>query len=542
MATQRLTIYLLRDIHQWDDALDDDLPVQVTGSQLTVDSGLDGRFYSRPNFAHSPAWAKYVEPVVHGGLPQLQSASASGLLLLRVDGHVFALTFGYGRSFLNQSAIERRFGLKVALNLIDERQIRSIDTKLFDEMVVSRNTQTSRTSELPTFGVDVLRDILRAVTGVAPAGSGYRNLSGADALVLGTDTVVTDLPALLRDLYRHYTGTRYKASFGWVDHLSEVRDPLVDALDAQLLDQLRARDTSSTHMAMPDNLEWEDIEHFEISPTRKRAYEELDLDEYLSQDAADASTLTLELLKSRRVSVKFLRAASSDHRWNLYQCLVSEQRFDGKLYALVEGRWFAIADSLVAEVDQAVAAIPSATVNLPAGRPGETEGDYNARAAAASADLILLDRQLVAPGGATSMIEFCDLLSSDGSLIHVKRKTRSATLSHLFAQGRVSAASLADGELRDHVRLAIQRGATSRNPSQWLDVVPASGATLDRDLITITYAVIADSRAAGIEWLPFFSRLNLMQTARDLARMGFTRTALVRVPMEGSVATAPISP
>lgn len=76
-----------------------------------------------------------MEPAVEGGIHGVQSASASGLLLLTADGHTLALTFGYGRSFLDQSKIERRFGLKVALNLIDEKQIRSLDTKLFDEMV-----------------------------------------------------------------------------------------------------------------------------------------------------------------------------------------------------------------------------------------------------------------------------------------------------------------------------------------------------------------------------------------------------------------------
>ncbi|MCW4386328.1 TIGR04141 family sporadically distributed protein [Salinibacterium sp. SYSU T00001] len=172
MGTQRLTIFLLRDTHRPDDAVDDDVIAELETSELTESSGLVGRFYWRRNVAHTPTWAKYVAPVVNGGIQGAQSAAASGLLVLAVDGQMFALTFGYGRSFLNQARIERRFGLKVALNLIDEKQIRSLDTKLFDEMVVSRNTQTSRTAELPTFGVDILRDIVRGVTGIAPSRPG----------------------------------------------------------------------------------------------------------------------------------------------------------------------------------------------------------------------------------------------------------------------------------------------------------------------------------------------------------------------------------
>lgn len=539
MPTQRLTIFLLRDITDLSDALADDVAKTLDIRELTQESGLTGRFYAKKSFSRKPGWASYLEPAIDGGLQGLQSSSASGLLLLQVDSHTFALTFGYGRSFLDQARIERRFGLKVALNLIDERQIRSLDTKKFDEMVVSTNTQTSRTTELPTFGVDILRDIVRAVTGKAPESSGYKSVSGADAVVLGTVKPITDLPALLRDLYSHFTATKYQAAFGWVDHLSEVKDPsLVDALDEQLVERLKASDTSTTHMAMPENLEWEDIEHFLVVPTRKKTYDELDLDEYLAQAATDAANLTVSLLKGRKVSVKFLRSADPDSRWSVYQCLVSEQRLNGVLYALIEGRWFAIADSLVKQVDTAIAAIPAASVMLPAGLPGETEGDYNARAAAASADLTLLDKKLVAPDGSTTRIEFCDLLSTDGSLVHVKRKSRSSTLSHLFAQGHVSAAALVDGTLRDQVRSAIQAAAGTTDPSEWLQFVPPSTSNLERDRVTVTYAVIADSKATGVEWLPFFSRLTLMQTMRDLNRLGFAKVALVRIPVAASTSSS----
>jgi uncharacterized protein (TIGR04141 family) len=538
VATQRLTIFLLRDVSAFDDALAGDIASDLVASDLTKASGLDGRFYTKKSFTRTPGWVKYVNPVVEGGVQGVQSSSAAAMLVLKVDHHVYALTFGYGRSFLDQAKIERRFGLKIVLNLIDERQIRSLDTKKFDEMVVSTNTQTSRTTELPTFGVDVLRDIVRAVTGIAPTGSGYKSLSGADALVLGVDKPVTDLAALLQDLYKHYQATTYQSTFGWVDHLAEVKDPVLSAkLDQKLLSQLQAADTSATHMAMPENLDWEDIESFRITPTRKHAYEELDLDEYLAQPLTDAASLTIDLLKSRKVSVKFISSADPVARWGVYQCLVSEQAADGKLYALIEGRWFEIAATLVAQVDSAVAAIPSASISLPAGHPGEAEGDYNARVAAASSDITLLDRELVAPDGAVTRIEFCDLLSTDGSIVHVKRKSRSSTLSHLFAQGHVSAEALVDGALRDQVRAAIQKSVGGEDAAAWLGLVPPGDSTLDRDKLTITYAVIANSSARGVGWLPFFSRLTLMQTVRDLNRLGFTKVALVRVPVAPPVAS-----
>lgn len=127
--------------------------------------------------------------------------------------------------------------------------------------------------------------------------------------------------------------------------------------------------------------------------------------------------------------------------------------------------------------------------------------------------------------------------SPDGSLVHVKRKSRSSTLSHQFAQGHVSAEALVEGTLRDQVRSAIQKAAGSTDASGWLDLVPPGLSVPNRDKVTVTYAVIANSKATGVEWLPFFSRLTLMQTVRDLNRLGFTKVALVRIP----VAAAPTS-
>ena len=531
MPTQRLTIFLLQDVRSVTDALSEDLPKSVTSQSLTVGSGLSGAFYSSANPPTPPSWAKYLDPVLVGGAPALRSASASGLLILEVDSHFFALTFGYGRSFLNPAKIQRRFGLKVALNVIDDKQIRSLDTKTFDEMVVSRNTQSSRTSELPTFGVDILRDILRAATGKAPKGSRYKSISGSDALVLGFDGAAMDLPDILRDVLKQSNEKKYQAGFSWVDHLSEVNDPsVISKLDDALVTQIRALDTSKTHMAMPDNIAWEDIEHFTIAGARRHLFEELDLDEYLSLDKVKPAELTLELLKGRKVSVKYIRSATEDPRWSIYQSLVSEQKIGSDLFALVEGRWFSVASSLVDQVDVALAAVPSVNPGLPLARKGEKEGDYNARAAGTVPTLALLDQKFVTVAGASTKIEFCDLMTQTGELVHVKRKTRSSTLSHLFAQGRIGAAALSDGPTRDEVRAKIStdKGAAA---SAWNANIPDSSQVVDRTRFTVTYAVIADSSSTGLDWLPFFSRLNLMQTHHELQQLGY-RVNVIRIGFE----------
>ena len=83
----------------------------------------------------------------------------------------------------------------------------------------------------------------------------------------------------------------------------------------------------------------------------------------------------------------------------------------------------------------------------------EDEGNYNERVSK-TLKYYLLDKMLIKSTQTTSPIEVCDLLTSDSQFIHVKhRKGNSAGLSHLFAQGSVSAdLILGDKEFRKSIR------------------------------------------------------------------------------------------
>lgn len=535
MKLRRLTFYLLReDIVDFDDALDPDKPSVAV--ELDPSTGIDGRFFYVKPRSSVPAWVEFVQPLLTDQLSGIFSASASALLLIRTSGRIFALTFGYGRSLLDLSKIEYQFGLRVALNCIDPRQIRSLDTKTFEDLVVSTNTQASKSAELPTFGVDISRDILRAVTGEPRDQRFSKRITGADSLVMGVKTPSLELPAICEELLTAFTADDYKTDFGWIDQLSLVRDDAtVEALNDLLIEQLRAGATGSTHLAMPEAINWQDVDGFKITGTRDHVYEELDLDDYLSRLGDTRTTITLENLKTRFVSVRFGRSGNFDKRWNLYQCIVTEQRFDSRLHVLIEGRWFAVSSTLVEEVDAFVAGLPNTDVALPSARSGEIEADYNTRLAETSPQhLLKLDAHIKRPGGASSGIEFCDVLSDQGELIHVKRKSRSATLSHLFAQGSVSASTFVnDGAFRTQVRQLIEDEAAAESREAWLQLVPKADETVDRSRYRITYAVIANSTRKGLDWLPFFSKLNLMQHGRQLVTMGFS-VAVTRVPITDS--------
>lgn len=522
--SQRLNIFLLREeVREFDEAVDIDAKPQRV--ELDEDSAISGRFYYEPRDPRPASWVSFIQSALATNLHGVMSASSAGLLVLRASDRLFAITFGFGKSLLDLSAVVRRFGLKVALNRIDQSHLKSMDTKSFDDLVVTKRTQTSRSSELPSFGVDVSKDLLRAVTGKPSDPKFATTLSGADAVVLSVQVPVTALTAKCEELLIAYGETKYKENFDWIDHLTEVPPgELLDSLDDLLLADLLTGAPSASHMAPPEPIEWDAIDGFaaKIGGAGRTEFEELDLDDYLDALADDLPALTVRLLKQRRVSVRFNRNGEFDDRWTVYDCLVSEQHVDGALYVLIEGDWFAVDDTLVKRVESFNSQLPTTDVALPAGKKGEAEELYNRRAApATSYNLLVLDKKLPRPGGGTSGIEPCDILTTQGEFIHVKRKSRSSTLSHLFAQGSVSAlALLDDGEYRSRVRAAIVERSGSRDPEPWLVTVPETPPAGYASRLTVSFVVIANSDKPGHQWLPFFSQLNLMQHARPLRNAG----------------------
>jgi uncharacterized protein (TIGR04141 family) len=520
VKTQRLTIFLLQNISGPEQAIAKGK--SPTAVPLDANSGVSGTFFYLSKPPSPPGWMPYVKEIAPA-LPDLSSSSASGVLVVHAHDRHFALTFGYGRSLLDLSKIERQFGLKVALNRIDPAQLRSMDTKTFEDLVVTRTYQASKSTDLPTFGIDISRDILRAVTGEPRDASLSKRLSGADALVLGTPSKASELPKLLGEILDAFAEETYKDNFAWVDHLALITDnALIDGLDERLAQQLAVGDTGGTHMAMPEPIGWEDIESFKITSSRI-IFQDLDLDEYLESLGDGRSKITVSILKGRHVAVKFLRSGEYDGRWTLYNCLISEQRVDGHLYVLIEGRWLAVSETLAEEVDAFAMALSSSQTTLLNSTLGETEPAYNKRMASQGAgELLCLDGKIQVPGGASSGIELCDLMTADGEFIHIKRKSRSSTLSHLFAQGSISATTfISDGTYRDRVRAQIESSIDPTEREKWLALIPAGNVSIDRSRYTVSYAVITNSEKPGADWLPFFSKLNLMQQGKQILSLGF---------------------
>lgn len=461
-----------------------------------------------------PRWVKYVSNhVTSGTLPKVLGASSAGVLLIRAGKDLLAVTFGYGRFLLKPEALVQDFGLKVVLNSVDPKQIKSVDARTFDELTVHTRRGLSRDASFSAFELDVTRDLLRGITGKAVDDKGM--LTGAVALTLNTKAELPMLPAMARELATSYRTKRYKKHFDFIDHMQAERDPrLVAKLDTKLLDALRGRELTEMHLAIPEAVDWQQIEGVRFSVKKKQQTPTPDPRISVYRGLWDSEDLTIKRLQTDKVeAISSVDDTQLHGHWRVYDCLVFETEHAGHLYVLSGGDWYRISKTYRDRVEAAVDKIPKLRIGLPKANMDESEAEYNSRAAEAIG-AVSLDGKTIGVGG-VDRVELCDILNKDGLFIHVKKRGRSSTLSHLFAQGVTSTDLLLnDDEFRkDAIKLV------SSTDGDFVSAVPdALGA---RDAIKVAYVVLSRSKRKDRPFgLPFFSLVSLRAAARTLGNAG----------------------
>ena len=468
-----------------------------------------GDLYVPITGSKQPRWAKffggYLPPTTFGRI-----SSAGALFAIKHKGRVFALSFGTGRFQLKEDCWEERFGLRVALNCIGDKTVKSIDKHTLDPLARHTREQASREATASEFGLDIEQDLLRAVTGTPGDPSYGKWITGMDTLHIAVPVTIDSLPDLLDRIYEKYLDTSYQKTFPWVDHIAEVRDSsLQNVLNGLLVERLRLGKKDNTWMAVPDVIAWDTVGGFRFpSLGRRIEYHDVHLDHFLAS-LHDPADIDVDLLKSRVVEC-LDQEGNPLHKWKVFQCFYCELDYNHDAYLLSGGNWYRVQRDFVNQVNSAVDQIPEYAHTLPE-YDDQSEGDYVKRVAKTDpAALAAMDGKLVVYGGGASKIEFCDILTANHDLVHIKRYGQSAALSHLFAQGLTSGELLQiDPEFRKALNAILPAGHRLPDPAK---------RPRQREY-RVVFAVVSDRPGPLV--LPFFSRLNLKHAARRLEGYGF---------------------
>ncbi|HBL7242174.1 TPA: TIGR04141 family sporadically distributed protein, partial [Serratia liquefaciens] len=265
---------------------------------------------------------------------------------------------------------------------------------------------------------------------------------------------------------------------------------------------------------------------FSFTRTKNSIKPIIEKDEYL--DNIDVATISIDSIKRDRLFMYDVH--ENEFEYQMYKCIYFEHKEESKTYILFSGVWYEIDNVFISRVDAILARINVSKLTFPTVYVWEetkdkekklkieTEGDYNERTAN-SQGYYLLDKKLIKSNRTTTSIELCDLMTKNKQFIHVKhRKGGSAGLSHLFAQGSVSAEILlGDKEFRKETRKVLKKVSDGLQDSVPLDNFKSDG-------VEIVFLILGEESASLKNNLPFFSKVNLSKAFENLSQRGFDVT------------------
>lgn len=223
--TNKLTIYLVKPdystVEEILDSASSAIPVEGVGTFHFDESGVG-----------APDWINNFFGSTLGSDLKLLTASARGVLLVTITYDAkpvrFVVSFGHGRHLLNPGVIEDRFGLRVVLNSVDPRSLRSIDKTTLGSTPKHTREQIGKDSIAGDFGIDIEQDLVSSVTGKSryPDTLG-KTITGKDALSVSVRVSVANIKDFLSFCYRQYLSTDYQRDFAWIDQFVQRRSAKV---------------------------------------------------------------------------------------------------------------------------------------------------------------------------------------------------------------------------------------------------------------------------------------------------------------------------
>lgn len=505
----KLTIFLIKENYTTVESIID---VEKPNLQR-YDLNQYGTLFIRRSLDKPPTWVTaFFGGCLDDSLWEISSVSAVLLVSVEVAPELkrlFALSFGYGRSLIEADAVERRFGLKCVLNSVDSNSLRQVNKTLVSGNARRSIEQMPRRSSIEDFSLDYEQDLLNGVTAVGDHASPLEGtLVGSDSLSVSVRADFSNIAPYLKRVYGVYQTDGYKMHFPWIDHVSQVKDPMLVSLLEQATVSSLHSGNQSVWFAVPEVLRWDEIAGFSYS-RRGDVFDDIRVEDLLA--SMGTALEDFSQLKTKDVYAINPVDGEARYRWKASRCLYGELELNGNQYCITDGQWYQIEKRYAQQVKLEYERTPLSDIKFPDYHKGcGGEGAYNSAFADSSESYLLMDAKTIQFGGGHSGVELCDVLTIDGRYIHVKRYAGSSSvMSHLFNQGLVSM------DLVKSDRSFIEEANRQISKQDATGKFEVNGASAKE----VVYGIVSNC-VGDIPHVPFFSKVAFLHVKKRLQTMG----------------------
>ena len=406
-TTKTFSLYLGKPgVESLDDVLTDGARDLIkAGVAKRVSSGTFGEenaLFTFPGQRVTPKWVGHLSAsfAVPAGLV---SQAPCAIVVFKMEGRFFAITFSYGHVFLDEAKTEAEFGLKVAINKLSDDKLRSVEHSNIGD-AIRGFSQAAGQRDLKSFGFDEALDLIRKVSGYARDDDFADVVTGARALRFSKKMELDEVPDTAVEALRLFGLKTYKdTAFKIIDFLAPVLDvQLIDDLDAELVRALSGN-SDEFEIAIPAILPTGVGSFGFVNAGIRGGYPDLSVQLYRDGLGNDLAALDIDQLKKHKIAV-FSEAGEKVDQWSVHRALVGSLVLSDGRYALNEGAWYRLDWTYKDAADQKFAQLLGAPdlaftplkKIIPPHERGkqpksyyQSEGSYNADIAASSGYLLM---------------------------------------------------------------------------------------------------------------------------------------------------------
>lgn len=516
MASQAFSIYLLKENFNPNNSIREDYKNRL--EEISKDSWeshaiQDSSLYLQKDTPKDPIWKKYFNIK-----EEIYNQNQGSILFFPIsNGRYFAITFGYAYHAIIKSALEHNFGLITTLNALDPNTpIKTIDTVYLENNKKVR-TQSPFYTSLPFFQFNKYESLVKSLQGKVKKEyqNIFNNITGTTSFKCTSENSLSELKNLCQDLFELFQKDDYKNSFPELMYIKQISDPnKIYELNSHLIKSID--NNKNITLSINDIIDPLIPIKFEISGIDNipQEYEELLFEnylDYLEQSRIDFNKITKKDLENHSVSCINADDNNKISTYSIYECISFEIKDSyEQTYYLYNGNWYKINQDYIQRIKNELDPIFIPKHPILDGYSHNNENDYN-QDMSKKINTLCLDKKNISPKSQTQ-IEPCDIISlQDDALhfIHIKRETKSCTLSHLFNQG-INSIKLIRAESKSKEKLQKLIGSNSY-------ILNA----LDQKKFKIIYGIITHKAPnKRSDNLPLFSRISLLHIYEECKLLG----------------------